>query len=88
MRDEGHAIFPCVTSVTQSFSVRDELKELLGRRLSRKRSFLKTLFKSEELENADLVFKGGQKNIGKTKLFENDDVMMTMIFSWPNTNPK
>ena len=48
--------------------------------LSRKRSFLKTLFKPEELENTDFAF-NLDGNHFKMELFENDD--MTIII-WPS----
>ena len=41
--------------------------------LSRKRSYLKTLFKAEEYENAGPFFQCGQ-----TELFQNDDVTIVM----------
>ena len=57
---------------------------------AQKRSFSKTLFKSEEFENADFPFSPmWTKNILKTELFDNDDVTIITWFSWPsNTNPK
>ena len=47
---------------------------------SQKRSFLKTLFKSEKFENAGFMFVWTE-NILKTELFENDGLGIIMQFS-------